>query len=121
VIHVRVRQKQQVDRRQLSRPEGRGNEPPGPELGVAATDSDSGLECRVGEEPHAKKIGEDCCMAEPGECGLVVGPPLGVRALWGGANAASAFLFLATGVDHFASRRSCHEFLVTSEMPDALT
>jgi hypothetical protein len=81
VVHVRVGQQHEVERRQLARPERGAHQPSRPQLGQAPADSDPRLEGRIGDDPSPLEIEEHGGVAEPGGGEPIAGPRPGLGAM----------------------------------------
>jgi hypothetical protein len=78
MVHVGVREEQQVQSPELPGAKRRLDEAPGSELGQPAADSDPSLERGVGEHPRAPEIEQHGRVAQPRGGEAIGGPTSGV-------------------------------------------
>ena len=67
MVHVGMGEQNQVELRQVPRPKGRLDQPPGTELGEAAAQPDAPLQGGIGQYPGALEVHEHRGMAQPGK------------------------------------------------------
>jgi hypothetical protein len=80
VIHMSMLEEQDIQGREVPRPERRLHQAPGPELCRSSTDPDTVLEGRIGQQPGTMKVEKHRGMTQPGNGEPVVGPDGGLRA-----------------------------------------
>jgi hypothetical protein len=74
MIHVRMREENDIERRQLARPESRSDVALGSERQGANADANASLQRWIREDPDTKKVEQHRCVTEPRKCQLIVSP-----------------------------------------------
>ena len=74
MIHVRVRQQDEIERWQLARPERRRNEAFGSECEHAGTHADASQQGWIGDQPDSEQVDEERRMTKPREGETIVRP-----------------------------------------------
>jgi hypothetical protein len=74
MVHVRMREQNQIEGRQLLGAQGGLHKATRPHLGEAPADPDPRLQDRIGEYECAVDVEQHRCMAEPGHSQVIIGP-----------------------------------------------